>query len=185
MAHAGTARVIDEERARRARPPVETAEQLRARLKAQNSRACKSAARPRPLQPSSPPPLFAHADLPDVEQAPPCERDRPQEAAALHVRKACQSAAAVPSRPACGSMPARWQPVSSSTTRARNELVDAMLRNAHTLPDDPGAVTEKARSEARGRRSRPIVPAPDGMTAIKSKTAVSDDRADVTFFITE
>ena len=36
-------------------------------------------------------------------------------------------------------MPARWQPVSSSTTRARNELVDAMLREAHTLPDDLGA----------------------------------------------
>jgi hypothetical protein len=87
MGHAGTLALLDEEAARRAHSPIETTEELRARIKAQYCRARETAARRRQPQLAEPRPLLAPQSTTEIRGAPsrpsPAERSRPECGAVL------------------------------------------------------------------------------------------------------
>ena len=95
MGHAGTLALLDEEAARRAHLPIETAEELRARIKAQYSRARETAARRRQPQLAEPRPLLAPQSTTEIKGAPsrpsPAERNK-LECGALLVASAPRAA---------------------------------------------------------------------------------------------
>ena len=153
MGHENTRAVLEEEAVRRAHAPLETAEELRARIKAQYCRARETAARrrqpllaePRPLpSPQSPPKTGASA-LP-APAGRPCARPNPADVhtpapahAAVEVRahhEAGLSRKARDSEPdrGCEGKSARWMPSGASTARARVEKEDSAL--VEPLPAD-------------------------------------------------
>jgi hypothetical protein len=93
MGHAGTLALLDEEAARRAQLPIETAEELRARIKAQYCRARETAARRRQPQLAEPRPLLAPQSTTEIKGAPsrpsPAERNRLECGAVLVASALC------------------------------------------------------------------------------------------------
>ena len=154
MGHTGTEQLIAREQARQASASVETAQQLRSRIKAQYARTHNHqalAARvsaPRPLNPvdledrvhpSAPVTTTESSSINDSTLT----ANSRQTASGRIIgdgdgplaRVPCSAAPSAPRSVAAStstSAPERWHPVSSSTTLLRNQTVDsALLRPAH------------------------------------------------------
>jgi len=134
MGHSGTLKLLDEEQARQSKQqhaPAESAEQLRARIKAQY---CQAREPPCRQQISAPRPLLAipsaggeqsknEPDRPHLPGTPSCR----QETVSAASRDATEPIPRAVERVTSASGPSRWLLSGASTARARKEREDASL----------------------------------------------------------
>ena len=135
MGHARTLSLIEKEEERRACPPVETPEELRARIKAQYCRAHENAASRRKASEPRPLPAPISPNPAPIRPAAPVFKT-PSMAAPKTVQAPAPGAGTVPAAICSeteGAMarrckhPPRWRPFGASMARARAERDDAAL----------------------------------------------------------
>lgn len=190
MGHASTLSMITREQARQMRPPVETAELLRARIKAQNCRSSEGSAAGRRLAPE-PRPLLSPAELSSpaakAAQAPaarPALKTRAPPANTVvsdqgesHVspgttdkyRGTLQNCGEADLFTRVPSASNRWLPAGASTARSRVEKDDAAI-----LPKSVSGTTAVDKERERASQKEVAKKEPEGTRG-----------DDATFFITE